>query len=251
MTIKKQNEFVIIIPVRLNSTRLPKKALVNINGKILIQHVIDIAKRTSAKKVIVATDSLEIKKKISTLGVEVLMTSKKHNSGTNRIIEAVKKLGLRNDQMILNLQGDEPGINPKMIDDFVYKIQKIDKNKVYTICKSFKNLKEFSSHNNVKVIINNSNHALYFSRQLVPFFRDESEKTIPNINKVCLKHIGIYLYSVELLKKIKILNKSNLEKFESLEQLKWLDNNIPIICHKTNYKTSPGIDTEDDLKYYF
>ena len=179
------------------------------------------------------------------------MTSKKHNSGTNRIIEAVKKLRLRNDQIILNLQGDEPGINPKMIDDFVYKIQKIDKNKVYTICKSFKNLKEFSSHNNVKAIINNSNHALYFSRQLIPFFRDESEKTIPNINKVCLKHIGIYLYSVELLKKINILNKSNLEKFESLEQLKWLDNNIPIICHKTNYKTSPGIDTEDDLKYYF
>ena len=139
MTIKKQNEFVIIIPVRLNSTRLPKKALVNINGKILIQHVIDIAKRTSAKKVIVATDSLEIKKKISTLGVEVLMTSKKHNSGTNRIIEAVKKLGLRNDQMILNLQGDEPGINPKMIDDFLSKIQKIDKSIVYTICKRFKN----------------------------------------------------------------------------------------------------------------
>ena len=250
MTIKKQNEFVIIIPVRLNSTRLPQKALVNIKGKILIQHVIDIAKRTSAKKVIVATDSLEIKKKICTLGVEVLMTSKKHDSGTNRVIEAVKKLRLRNDQMILNLQGDEPGINPKMIDDFISKIQKIDKKKVYTICKSFKNLKEFLSHSNVKVIVNNSKHALYFSRQSVPFFRDDSEKIIPNINKVSLKHIGIYLYSVELLKKINILNKSKLEKFESLEQLKWLDNNIPIICHKTNYKTSPGIDTEDDLKYY-
>lgn len=250
MTKKKQNEFIIIIPVRLNSTRLPQKALVNINGKVLIQHVIDIAKRTSAKKVIVATDSLEIKKKISTLGVEVLMTSKKHDSGTNRVIEAVKKLKLRNNQMILNLQGDEPGINPRMIDDFVSKIQKIDKNKVYTICKSFKNLKEFSSHNNVKVVVNNNKHALYFSRQLVPFFRDDSEKSIPNINKVSLKHIGIYLYSVELLKKINILNKSKLEKFESLEQLKWLDNNIPIICHKTNYKTSPGIDTEDDLKYY-
>ena len=248
---KKQNEFVIIIPVRLNSTRLPKKALTKIKGKILIQHVIDIAKRTSAKKVIVATDRLEIKKKICTLGVEVLMTSKKHDSGTNRVIEAVKKLRLRNDQMILNLQGDEPGINPKMIDDFVFKIQKIDKNKVYTICKSFKNLKEFSSHNNVKVIVSNSKRALYFSRQLVPFFRDDSEKIITNINKVSLMHIGIYLYSVELLKKINILNKSKLEKFESLEQLKWLDNNIQIICHKTNYKTSPGIDTEDDLKYYF
>ena len=250
MTIKKQNEFVIIIPVRLNSTRLPKKALVNINGKILIQHVIDIAKKTSAKKVIVATDSLEIKKKISNLGVEVLMTSKKHNSGTNRIIEAVKKLKLSNGQMILNLQGDEPGINPKMIDDFLSKIQKIDKNIVYTICKRFKSLKEFSSPNNVKVIKNNSNYALYFSRQLIPFFRDDSEKNILNINKVSFKHIGIYLYSVELLKKISLLNKSKLEKFESLEQLKWLDNNIPIICYKTNYKTSPGIDTEDDLKYY-
>ena len=247
---KKQNDFVIIIPVRLNSTRLPKKALVNINGKILIQHVIDIAKKTSAKKVIVATDSLEIKKKIDNLGVEVLITSKKHNSGTNRIIEAVKKLKLSNDQMILNLQGDEPGINPKMIDDFLSKIQKIDKNKVYTICKAFKSLKEFSSHNNVKVIKNNSNHAIYFSRQLIPFFRDDSEKNILNINKISFKHLGIYFYSVELLKKISLLNKSKLEKFESLEQLKWLDNNIPIICHKTNYKTSPGIDTEDDLKYY-
>jgi 3-deoxy-manno-octulosonate cytidylyltransferase (CMP-KDO synthetase) len=248
---KRQNEFLIIIPVRLNSTRLPKKALIKIKGKILIQHVIDIAKKTTAKKVIVATDSLEIKKKISNLGVEVLITSKKHNSGTTRIIEAVKKLNLGNEQMILNLQGDEPGINPKMIDDFVSKIQKTDKNKVYTICKNFKNFEEFSNHNNVKVIKNNKNYALYFSRQLIPFFRNSSEESIYNINKVSFKHIGIYLYSVKLLKKIDMMNKSKLEKFESLEQLKWLDNNIPIICHKTNYKTSPGIDTEDDLRYYF
>lgn len=236
-----------IIPSRYASSRFPGKPLVEIKGKTMIQRVYEQSvKSKTLSKIIVATDDERIYNHVKSFGGEVLMTDISHPNGTSRcneIISILEKKG-ENFDVAINIQGDEPNINPGQIDNVAALFQN-NNVQIGTLAKKISYSDELFDPNVVKVVIGNDNNALYFSRHAIPALRGiENSKWLNNFT--FFKHIGIYSYRTSVLKAIAVMPVSKLEQAEKLEQLRWLENGIPISVDITDYE-SVAIDTVDDL----
>jgi 3-deoxy-manno-octulosonate cytidylyltransferase (CMP-KDO synthetase) len=229
-----------IIPARMASTRLPNKPLRHIANKPMIEWVYKRVKSCDRlDDVYVATDHKDIYDCVVNFGGKAIMTSVDCPTGTDRLIEAVSKIDPYD--IIVNVQGDEPLIETELITESIETFLSAENCVMGTIATSLVTNEEYKSPNNVKVIINRKNEAMYFSRAMIPFFRD-SEETPKNT----LLHIGLYVYKTDFLNQYGTLQKSELEDVEKLEQLRVLENGYSISVAKTN-KRSFGVDTEEDL----
>lgn len=236
-----------IIPARYASKRFPGKPLVDIAGKTMIQRVYEQSKK-SIDAVFVATDDKRIQKAVLDFGGEVIMTSKKHTSGTDRIAEAIDLINENNPEpydVIVNIQGDEPFIYPEQIDS-VIKCFKKKRTQIATLAKHILNSEDIFNENKPKLTLNSKKEAINFSRSPIPFFRGKKRNEWVTAHKY-YKHIGLYAYRLDVLKEITQLKPSSLELAESLEQLRWLENGYKIVVEETEFE-SIGIDTPKDLK---
>jgi 3-deoxy-manno-octulosonate cytidylyltransferase (CMP-KDO synthetase) len=236
---------VVVIPARLHSTRLPGKLLVDLCGKPLISHVYERASQASRiDRVLVATDSEEIYRVIQKQGGEVYMTSPRHPSGTDRIAELVEK-GVGAD-LIVNVQGDLPLLNPKMIDQALGPFSLRQDAVMSTLKRAIQSREELNSPHVVKVVTDSEGRALYFSRSPIPFVRDQ--QTGGGIPNACyFKHYGLYVYRREFLLTFTKLPMGRLEALEKLEQLRALEHGYPIDVIETEYD-SWEVDTAEDLE---
>jgi 3-deoxy-manno-octulosonate cytidylyltransferase (CMP-KDO synthetase) len=236
--------FIGIIPARYASTRFPGKPLVDIAGKTMIQRVYEQAKKSSnIREVIVATDDARIEKTVKAFGGAVCMTSPDHQSGTDRCAEVLEKSGLKADAVI-NIQGDEPFIDPQQI-DLVCACFNDDSVELATLVKRISSSEMLFNPNSPKVILDNDHNAIYFSRHPIPFMRGIGQTEWLN-SHTFYQHIGIYGYRPETLRKITKLPVSLLEKAESLEQLRWIENGYKIRTATTTLETL-AIDSPEDL----
>ena len=233
-----------IIPARYASTRFPGKPLADINGKPMIQRVYEQAKKCKAlAEVVVATDDERIEKAVKKFKGKVVITSSKHESGTDRCFEALKKSGGKFDAVI-NIQGDEPFIHPDQISK-IANCFKDETTELATLVMKMKSIHELTNHNTVKVVINKNKEALYFSRTAIPYYRGEDFIEWIKAHSY-YKHVGIYGYRSDVLAKITKLERSPLEIAESLEQLRWMENGYKVKVEITNHESHP-IDTAEDL----
>ncbi|MFC2773555.1 MAG: 3-deoxy-manno-octulosonate cytidylyltransferase [Segatella oris] len=236
-------KFIGLIPARYASTRFPGKPLALLAGKPIIQHVYEQAAKV-LDAVYVATDDERIYNKVTEFGGKAVMTSTKHHSGTDRIEEALEKVGGDFD-VVVNIQGDEPFIAQSQIETLCHCFEDED-TQIATLGKPFECIKAVENPNSPKIVVDNRGYAMYFSRSVIPFVRgverQEWLKKYP-----FLKHLGIYAYRTEVLKAITRLPQSSLELAESLEQLRWLENGYRIKVGITNVETV-GIDTPEDLQ---
>lgn len=234
-----------IIPARYNSTRFPGKPLYNIFGKPMIQHVYDKASAV-LDDVIVATDDKRIFEVVNKFG-KCIITSSDHISGTDRCMEAldiIQRINNTTYDYVINIQGDEPFINTmqiKKIDDLL----KTDKADIATLVKKISSSEDIFDFNKVKVVLDKNKTAIYFSRSAVPYLRDV-DKNDWHLQKLHYKHIGLYGFKSNILLEISKLKNSILEAAESLEQLKWIENDYKISAVETDIE-SIGIDTIEDL----
>ena len=229
-----------IIPARWGSTRFPGKALHSIAGKPILQHVWERCRQArKLDQIIVATDDFRIAEAAFAWGAEVAMTSAEHLSGTDRIAEVAAKA--RQFAHIINIQGDEPMIDPKLIDRLVTELQRDRKLEMITAAHPFADPKEAISPHQVKVVLNRQNEALYFSRAAIPFLRDLA--AAPSY----FRHQGIYGYARPLLLRFVRWKPTGLERAESLEQLRALENGVRIKVVVTG-SGWPGVDTPEDAQ---
>lgn len=239
-------KFIAIIPARYASTRFPGKPLADMGGKPMIQRVYEQVKR-AVHDVWVATDDSRIFETVKAFGGKAVMTSTEHRSGTDRIQEAYSKIGEDFD-VVINVQGDEPFIQPEQIESLKECFDSKDV-ELATLVKPFKKEDGFDvlfNPNSPKVVINKKNEAIYFSRSIVPYIRD-AHHTEWLDKHIFYKHIGMYAYRVDVLKEITQLPQSSLEKAESLEQLRWIENGYRIRVGYTDVETI-GIDTPEDME---
>lgn len=231
-----------IIPARYASTRFPGKPLALLGGKTVIERVYRQVSEV-VEDVFVATDDERIFREVERFGGRAVMTSPNHRSGTDRIQEAVETIGTQAD-VVINVQGDEPFIQASQIEELCRQFDN-PTTQIATLGKPFASMEAVENENSPKIILDNNGFALYFSRSVIPFVRgiDRSRwlEKFP-----FLKHIGLYAYRREVLRKITQLPPSSLEQAESLEQLRWLQNGYRIRVGLTDVETI-GIDTPDDL----
>ncbi|MCX7697899.1 MAG: 3-deoxy-manno-octulosonate cytidylyltransferase [Candidatus Goldbacteria bacterium] len=233
-----------IIPARLKSTRLKEKMLIRVNGKTIIEHTfLNVRKSKLIKKLYVATDDDKIKKVIEKIGGSVILTSSKCKSGTERIREALKTTNANINDIVINIQGDEPLLESRFIDKAIKTLMNEKSCDVVTLATPFTDFKEINNPNFVKVVVDCDNNALYFSRALIPFSRDGKYK-----KGDILKHIGIYVFRKGILDKWLNL-KSKYEEIEKLEQLRLIENlcRVKVVIVKSK---SMSIDTAEDLKKF-
>ncbi len=234
-----------IIPARYGSSRFPGKPLAEINGKSMIRRVYEQAIRASElKEVWVATDDERIFDHVTAFGGKVKMTLDTHESGTDRCHEAASTLGHRPDAVV-NIQGDEPYIKPEQISELCQLISR-DEVQIATLVKRIETADVLLNPNKVKVVLDASNRALYFSRSAIPYFRGV-QATEWMTHHDYYKHIGLYGYRIDTLRELVHMEISALEQAESLEQLRWLERGKTIHCAITRYE-SPAVDTPEDLE---
>ena len=234
-----------IIPARYGSTRFEGKPLALINGKMMIQRVYEQAKKADKlAEVVVATDDERIYNAVASFGGKAVMTSTNHKSGTDRCREVVDKIGAGFDAVI-NIQGDEPYINPLQINQIAELISDKD-TPLASLCKPISDYDELVSHNAVKVVFDKDGKALYFSRYAIPFMRNVADDKIWLSQRTFYKHIGIYAYKTDVLKEVSALPQSGLELAESLEQLRWLENGYTVRMGVTEFE-SYSVDVPDDI----
>ena len=242
--------FKVVIPARYGSTRLPGKPLLNIAGQPMIAHVCQRAIEAEAEEVVVATDDQRIFDAVTELGINVVMTDAGHQSGTERINEVAVQLGWNEDDIVVNLQGDEPLIPSAYIKDVALALGNQQKAGIATLAAEIKDIEEVFNPNSVKVVLNKQGYALYFSRAPIPWDRNSFSATGGEIPQSMpyLRHIGMYAYTVKFLKDYCLWQSSVLETVESLEQLRilWYGEQILV---KTVAKTpEAGVDTQADLE---
>ena len=230
--------FQVIIPARHASTRFPGKPLADLAGKPMVVHVCERAKKSGAAAVHVATDDERIAAAVRAHGHSVVITRADHPSGTDRLAEAAKKLKLRDSDVVVNVQGDEPLIGPKLISRVARALGKDAQ--MSTACHAIHDDASLANPNVVKVVLDRQGYALYFSRSRVPFPREGKP--------LCYRHAGIYGYRVSFLKKYARLKPAPLEKAEALEQLRalWHGYRIAVVISET--EIPPGVDTPQDLE---
>lgn len=236
---------IVIIPSRYDSVRLPGKPLADINGKTLIEHVYRCAQTSRASRVIVATDDERIVSAVNNFSGEAILTSVRHLSGTDRINEAINILSLGDNEIIINLQGDEPLMPATLINQIADVLEHKPDILMATACFEITDKKEFNDPNLVKVVFNKNNQALYFSRAPIPWSVN-NQSTKKNI--LGFGHIGIYGYRAGFVKKYSQWPVCELEKTEKLEQLRVLHNGVNINVCLTDALPGPGVDTSNDLK---
>ena len=234
--------FSIIIPARYNSSRLPGKPLLLIKDKPLIQHIFETAASTQAERILIATDNSEIIDTVTSFGGTAILTSSEHQSGTDRIAEVVEKLNINDEEIIINLQGDEFDLPAQLINKLASNLSKNTNFDVATLCVRIQSMNEYTDPNVVKVIFDAKNSAIYFSRSPIP--ADRSGKLPEEV----YKHIGLYAYRAGYLKKFTQLKRCKLEKIEQLEQLRILYNGGKIHLDVVANNKGIGIDTSKDLK---
>lgn len=242
------SDFRVIIPARFASTRLPGKPLLDIAGKTMIQRVYEQACKSSALEVIVATDDVRIEAAATAFGAKVIMTSSQHESGTDRLQEVVSKLGLKNDDIVVNVQGDEPLIPPQVIDQVAANLAGSEAG-ISTLSEIIVDAEFVFDPNIVKVVSDAQGYALYFSRAPIPWCRatyQPGRGELPTIMPV-QRHIGIYGYRVSLLHDFVKWGPCALEKTESLEQLRAMWHGVKIHVEPALETPPPGIDTQEDL----
>ncbi len=233
-----------IIPARFASTRFPGKPLIDIDGKTMIQRVYEQAiKTTTLTKVVIATDDNRIVDDVIRFGGEYVLTASEHQSGTDRCAEVAKTMPEYD--VVINIQGDEPYIDPTQIELLSSCFEDAD-TQIATLIKEINTEEELHNANIPKVVINNRSEAIYFSRHTIPFVRSAEKKDWLNAHKF-YKHIGIYGYRRDVLLSLTQLNPSSLELAESLEQLRWLENGLVIKTKVTTLETI-AIDTPEDLR---
>ena len=244
-----------VIPARYDSTRLPGKLLLPLLGKPLILHTLEQAKKASnVSRVLVATDDEKILKVVSENGGEAILTDKNHQSGSDRIAEVAEKMP--ENSIIVNVQGDEPLISPRTIEIAVDEILRDERADIVTTCERITDYRDALSQNVVKVVTDENNFALYFSRSPIPFPRDAAKKSgtleialqrNSELLDLFRKHTGLYVFRREFLLKFTNMPQSILEKTESLEQLRALEAGAKIKVVETE-ETSIGVDTAEDFE---
>lgn len=235
-------KFISIIPARYASTRFPGKPLAMLGGKSVIQRVYEQV-ASVINDVYVATDDQRILDAVEAFGGHAVMTSPNHKSGTDRIQEAVTKIGGQWD-VVVNVQGDEPFIQPSQIETICRCFDDAD-TQIATLGKPFADMQSVLNPNSPKIVVDNRHYAMYFSRSVIPFVRGQEEGSWIQ-HFPFLKHLGLYAYRADVLAEITRLPQSSLEKAESLEQLRWLQNGYRIKVGLTDVETV-GIDTPEDL----
>jgi len=247
--------YTVVIPARYGSTRLPGKALADIHGRPMAQHVYQRARQSTAQNVYVATDDERVENALVAAEVTVLMTDKRHQSGTDRLAEVASILSLGDDEIVVNVQGDEPQIPPKVIDQVANNLAAHSDCVCATLCEPIHTREDFLNPSVVKVVRDANSRALYFSRAPVPWPRDSmmdltSTTTEQNLLEGIkpLRHVGIYAYRVGLLRRFVNWVQTPLEKLESLEQLRILENGQSIHVEEAIEAVPGGVDTPADLE---
>lgn len=233
----------VIIPARYGATRLPGKPLREIAGRPLILRVHERACASGAERVIVATDDARVARVVEDAGGEVVMTASTHASGTDRIAETIERVGLRDDEIVVNLQGDEPCMPPGLVAAVARALEARADWGMATAARRMQGAEAFRNPHQVKVVCDNQGRALYFSRAPIPWLRD------PMASPDFLGHIGLYAYTAGFVRAFTAWGSCSLERREGLEQLRALDRGAPIGVVVTEVDPGPGVDTEDDLAH--
>jgi 3-deoxy-manno-octulosonate cytidylyltransferase (CMP-KDO synthetase) len=240
--------FTVLIPARLASTRLPNKPLADIAGTPMVvrvaQRVLSGGAALQGARVVVAADSPDIMAACQAFGIEAVLTHVDHPSGSDRLAQACDLLGLPDDAIVVNVQGDEPLINPKLVAEIAELLVKSPAAAMSTAAHAIESVAEFHNPNVVKVVLDAQSMALYFSRARIAYPRDTPEQ-LPN--PPALRHIGMYAYRVSFLRQFPKLAQAPIERTESLEQLRALWHGYKIAVHITDEAPGPGVDTPEDL----
>ncbi len=241
--------FTVIVPARLASTRLPRKPLADIHGLPMVVRVAQRAVLSNAFQVVVAADSIEIVQACQAHGVHAILTQMDHPSGSDRLAEASALLGLGPNDVVVNVQGDEPLIDPELINQVSELLVQRPAASMSTAAHEIHELAEFTNPNVVKVVIDQAQLALYFSRAPIPWWRDGFSRGIQSLPQPApLRHIGIYAYRVGFLQNFPTLLPAPIETGEALEQLRALWHGYKIAVHITPDVPGPGVDTPEDLE---
>jgi 3-deoxy-manno-octulosonate cytidylyltransferase (CMP-KDO synthetase) len=244
-------EFVVIVPARLASTRLPNKPLADLGGVPMVVRVARNAKKSGAARVIVAADDGAIVAACGAHGIDAMLTSKAHESGTDRLAEATRLLALDPQTIVVNVQADEPLLPPAIIRDVARLLHSSTNCEIATAAHRIVDAREFFSPDVVKVVLNVDGRALMFSRAPIPWSRDafaDTRDLLP-VGLPAFRHIGLYAYRAALLARFPALPHSEIEEHEKLEQLRALTQGIGIAVLQLDSALPPGVDTPDDLRH--
>ncbi|MBT6327089.1 MAG: 3-deoxy-manno-octulosonate cytidylyltransferase [Candidatus Thioglobus sp.] len=236
-------DFSVIIPARYASSRLPAKLLQDIHGKPLIQHTFENAVNSGASRVIIATDDQRIESIAKEFGASTCMTGDYHTSGTSRIAEVLELLDIDDEEIIVNVQGDEPMLEPSVIKQVAKNLASSNM-EMATLCERVVDKEQYLDPNCVKVVFDKFGKALYFSRSPIPAFRENNDFDV----ELCFKHIGIYAYRSSFIKQYLTMDSSRYEQVERLEQLTVLNEGFDVHVEKACAPTGYGVDTIDDLE---
>jgi 3-deoxy-manno-octulosonate cytidylyltransferase (CMP-KDO synthetase) len=244
--------FTVIIPARLASSRLQRKVLADLCGKPMVVRVAERARESGARRVCIATDHPDIAAAVEAAGFEALMTRADHASGTDRIAEAAARLQLESDSVVVNVQGDEPLIEPGLIRAVAGMLEATPEAVMSTACHPIREAAEFFNPNVVKVVLDSRGFARYFSRAPIPFARDAfaAEPRPSQLPEAlpCYRHVGIYAYRPAFLRDYAALAPAPIEQFEALEQLRVLWHGFSIAVSVRLDAPQPGVDTSEDLE---
>jgi 3-deoxy-manno-octulosonate cytidylyltransferase (CMP-KDO synthetase) len=238
----------IVIPARFASSRLPGKPLLKIHGRPMILRVVDQARKVAGfDDLCVATDDERIAEVCRAEGVDVVLTSADHPSGTDRLSEVARLKGWASDDIIVNVQGDEPLLPAQLVQQVAQLLESQPESSMSTLCEPIQSLEEFQRDSIVKVVMSKYNQALYFSRATIPYDRDGAKETVPQLPTQAYRHLGLYAYRVKLLQEYVAWDMGALEQLESLEQLRVLENGHRIAIAIAEANLPPGVDTQADL----
>jgi len=241
--------FTVLVPARLASTRLPDKPLADIGGVPMVVRVAQRAEQSTAAQVVVATDSTRIADACSSHGVRAVLTRPDHRSGSDRLAEACEHLGLAGDDVVVNVQGDEPLIDPALIDAVAALLRERPQTSMSTAAHPIASVAEFTNPNVVKVVLQADGLALYFSRAPIPWWRDGFAQGITALPQPApLRHIGIYGYRAGFLREFPRMPPAPVESCEALEQLRALWHGHRIAVHVSESAPGAGVDTPEDLE---
>ena len=238
----------IVIPARFSSSRLPGKPLLNIHGRPMILRVVDQAKKVEGfDDLCVATDDERIAEVCRAEGIDVVLTNPNHPSGTDRLSEVARIKGWDADDIIVNVQGDEPLLPAQLVQQVADLLVNQPTCSMSTLCEPIHSLEEFQRDSIVKVVMSKFNEALYFSRATIPYDRDGTKLQEQKLHNQAYRHLGLYAYKVQLLQEYVTWDMGTLEKLESLEQLRVLENGHRIAIDIAQVNLPPGVDTQADL----
>ena len=243
------NPFKVVIPARYASTRLPGKPLADIAGKPMVVRVVELALKSGAQEVWVATDHVQVAEVVQASGYNALLTSPEHASGTDRLAEVAHTLKWADEEIIVNVQGDEPLLDPRLIIDVAESLASHGSADIATACHAIHDMASMFNQNIVKVVLDRMGYAMYFSRAPIPYGRDAFQNMPTRLppEMPVYRHIGLYAYRAAFLKTYQQLAPAAVEQFEALEQLRALWHGHKIAVVVTDLALAAGVDTPEDL----